>query len=221
MLTIWGRRTSSNVQAVMWCVAELGLEHRRLDVGHRYGGTDTAEFIAMNPNRTVPVLRDGDGPALWESAAILRYLGRRYAGGGPLWPADPDRLTEVDRWAEWAKINVAIGFTGPVFWPMVRLPAKQRDPAAIARALKAVEAKLAIADGVLAGRAWLAGGEFSIADIQFGHVLYRYYDLDFDTVDLARADLPALRGYYDRLVERPAYRDHVMVSYEELRAGAA
>ncbi len=74
MLTIWGRRTSSNVQALMWCVVELGIPHVRHDAGHRFGGTDTAEFLAMNPNGTVPVLRDGDAEPVWETGAILRYL---------------------------------------------------------------------------------------------------------------------------------------------------
>ena len=54
MLEIYGRSDSSNVQAVMWCVAELGLEHIRYDIGHRFGGTNTKEFIDMNPNQTVP-----------------------------------------------------------------------------------------------------------------------------------------------------------------------
>ncbi|MDP1340956.1 glutathione S-transferase, partial [Klebsiella variicola] len=44
MLTIWGRKTSSTVQALMWCVGELGLDYLRLDVGHRYGGTDSEAF---------------------------------------------------------------------------------------------------------------------------------------------------------------------------------
>ena len=48
----------------MWCIAELGLEHVRYDVGHRFGGTDTDEFKAMNPNRTVPVLQDGTNETL-------------------------------------------------------------------------------------------------------------------------------------------------------------
>ena len=51
MLTIWGRKTSSNVQALMWCVGELGLAYERHDVGHnKYGGNDTGAFLQMNPN---------------------------------------------------------------------------------------------------------------------------------------------------------------------------
>jgi glutathione S-transferase len=74
MIKVWGRRTSSNVQAVMWSISELGLPCERYDCGHRHGGLDTREFLAMNPNGTIPVIRDGDGEPLWESSAILRYL---------------------------------------------------------------------------------------------------------------------------------------------------
>lgn len=135
MPRIWGRRNSSNVQAVMWCVGELGLAYERYDVGHRFGGTDTDAFVAMNPNRTVPVLRDGEGPALWESGAILRYLASRYAGDTPFWPGDLDARANVDRWAEWSKINVAMAFTVPIFWRVVRLPAADRGRPARRRRL--------------------------------------------------------------------------------------
>jgi glutathione S-transferase len=72
--------------------------------------------------------------------------------------------------------------------------------------------KLDIAEGELSRHAYLAGHDFTLADIQFGHVLYRYFDIAID-----RPDRPALRRYYERLAARPAFRQHVMVSYEELR----
>ena len=213
MLEIWGRRSSSNVQAVMWCLAELGLRAVRHDAGGRYGLTDTPAFAAMNPNRTVPVLRDGDGPHLWESGAILRYLATRY-GSGPFWPADPMARAHVDRWAEWAKINVALAFTRPVFWRVVRTAPAERDPEAIRAAVAALEERLAVAEDRLATHPWLAGPDFTLADIQFGHVLHRYHDIEIE-----RAGLPRIAAYHDRLTGRPAYREHVMVSYDELRVG--
>ena len=73
-LTAYGHAGSLNVQAVMWCIAELALPHKRYNIGHRFGGINTPEFITMNPNRLVPVLVDSEGHALWESRAILRYL---------------------------------------------------------------------------------------------------------------------------------------------------
>ncbi len=114
MLQVWGRRNSSNVQAAMWCIGKLGLEYERYDIGHRFGGTDTETFVAMHPNRTIPVIQDGTNPPLWETGAILRYLANRY-GSDPFRPEELIARTEVDRWAEWAKINVASGFSGPIF----------------------------------------------------------------------------------------------------------
>lgn len=209
--TVWGRASSSNVQALMWCIGELGLPCTRRDAGHIYGVVDTPAFRAMNPNGTVPVLVDGDGPPLWETGAILRHLAGRHATA-PFWPAEGAARAHVDMWAEWAKINITLGFTAPVFWRVVRTAPAQRDPAAIAQALAALARKLAIAESRLETDAFLAGPDFTLADIQLGHVLYRYYDIDIE-----RPDFPALRRYYDRLAARPAYREHVMVPYDELR----
>ncbi len=70
-----------------------------------------------------------------------------------------------------------------------------------------------MAEAQLARHPFLAGGDLTLADIVFGHVLYRYF-----TIDVARPEHPRVRGYYDRLTERPAFREHVMVSYDALRA---
>lgn len=211
MLTVWGRKTSSNVQALMWCIGELGLPCERHDVGHRYGGNDTPEFLAMNPNGKVPVLKDGDGEPLWETGAILRYLASRY-GAPPFWPRDLEARAQVDKWAEWSKINVALAFTRPIFWQVVRTAPKDRNPTAIEEGLRVLGQNLAIAEAQLSRHAFLAGDDLTLADIQLGHVLYRYFDIAIE-----RPELPALRRYYDRLTERPLYRERVMVSYEELR----
>lgn len=210
MLTVWGRKTSSNVQAVMWGIAELGLEYHRHDVGHRFGGTDTDEFRAMNPNRTVPVLQDGEEEPLWESAAILRYLATRY-GTAPFWPEDIAARAQVDKWAEWAKVNINSAFTVPIFWKVVRTPEAERDWPAIRAAVAALEGKLAIAEDRLGQVAHLAGDDFTLADVQFGHVLFRYYEIGIE-----RGAFPNVRRYYEALQERPAYREHVMVSYADL-----
>ena len=196
----------------MWCVGELGLPYVRHDVGHKYGGTETDDFLALNPNRTVPVLQDGEDPPLWETGAILRYLASRYTNGDAFWPTGHAARANVDRWAEWSKLNVALAFTAPIFWRVVRTPIDQRDPKAIQSAIMAFEKTLQIAEARLDHQLFLAGDRFSLADIQFGHVLFRYYDIKID-----RRPLVNLQAYYRRLIKRPAFREHVMVSYEELR----
>ena len=215
MITVYGRATSSNVQAVMWGIAELGLPFERLDYGHVHGGTDTAEFRAMNPNGTVPVIRDGD-LVLWESCAILRYLAARHGDGGPFWPNDAVARARVDQWAEWGKAEFCSAFTVPIFWARVRTAAKDRDEAGLARAIRAFESRLAILERQLDGKAHVCGAAFTLADVVIGHILFRYYD-----IDIPRGDFPNVRAYFDRLATRPAYREHVMVSYDILRAEGA
>ena len=75
-----------------------------------------------------------------------------------------------------------------------------------------IEKELAIADKILATHNHLAGDDFSLADIQLGHCLHCYYD-----IDLVWANLPHLQTYYGRLQTRPGFSHHVMVSYDELR----
>ena len=171
MIKVWGRASSSNVQSVMWCVAELGLPHERIDAGLMYGVNNTPDYLAMNPNGTIPTLIDDDGPAMWESGAILRYLANSYADE-PFWPKDPLRRADVDRWAEWAKVSVQMNFNAPIFWPVVRLPAEKRDDENLQGAITTFENKLRIAQDQLKNHSFLVGDNLTLADIQFGHILY-------------------------------------------------
>ncbi|MEM8591525.1 MAG: glutathione S-transferase family protein [Pseudomonadota bacterium] len=215
MLTIYGRATSSNVQLVMWAVAELGLDHERLDYGHIHGGLDTDTYGAMNPHRKVPTLRDGD-LIVWESMAILRYLAARYGDGGTFWPADPTERASVDMLAEWGKNEVCQAFTVPIFWSRVRTPAVERDEAALTEAIDNFEILLDQLDTPLSEHAYITGDTLSAADIPVGHLLYRWF-----TMDIPRRPRAALEAYYARLQTRPAYRDHVMVDYASLAAPGA
>jgi glutathione S-transferase len=164
----------------------------------------------MNPNGTVPVVRDGDGPPMWETGAILRALCQRY-GTDPFWASDPNARTTVDMswatartrrcgrlvWTEWAKINVTLWFTAPIFWRVVRTAPDKRDASSIKAAVASLAKWLDMAETQLASRTYLASDDFTLAEIQFGHVLYRYYDFDIEC-----PDHPVLRAYYERLTTR-------------------
>lgn len=195
----------------MWCVLELELAHQRIDAGLSYGVNDTPEYLAFNPNGTVPTIKDGDNPVLWESGAILRYLANTYADD-TFWPRQSLEKAAVDMWTEWSKINVALKFTAPVFWPVVRMSASTRDNNAEKRAVQSLEQYLRIADKRLSGSEFLVSDKFTLADIQFAHVLYRYFDIDIE-----RSDLPNLQRYYSSLTQRKTYQAAVMVPYDELR----
>ncbi len=113
MLTIWGRKNSSNVRKALWCAEEAGPEYRTVDAGGAFGLVDEPAFRAMNPNGRVPVIED-DGFVLWESNAIVRYLAARYAPGD-LYPQDPVRRADADKWMDWTTSTLAGPFRD-LFW---------------------------------------------------------------------------------------------------------
>ena len=214
MIRVHGRKTSSNVQPIMWLCAELGLEVERLDVGGAFGGNDTPEYLAMNPMGRVPVLQDGD-LTMFESQAILRYLAAQY-GCDAVWHPSARVRAVHDMWMEWAKLNVAMEFNYKVFWQLVRTPASGRDHALVRSGVEAVHRLMPMADARIARHGWLADEAISLADFTFGVQLYRYYTVDFE-----RPATPHLDDYYARLQEREAYRTHAMISYESLRVPGA
>lgn len=211
MIEVIGRATSGNVQFVMWALAELGVPHSRQDLGGSFGGLDTPQFRAMNPNGLIPVLRVGD-TVLFESAAIVRYLGAAHGSEG-FWPRDPLRRAELDKWAEWIKTTFQPAFMGGVFAPLVFQKPAARDETAIVAAARKLEGIASILDARLAEGPYLGGEDLTFADIIVGTPLYRYATLDFP-----KAATPNLDAYYARLAARPAYAEHVMVSYEAMRA---
>ena len=198
----------------MWLLGELGLSYERLDVGGVFGGNREPEFLKMNPMGRVPVLEDGD-VTLFESQAILRYLASRHRAEA-LWPGNAIMRAPIDQWMEWVKVNVVPVATYKVFWQLIRTAAVDRDYQTLKDGIESLKELMEIADAQIEKNGWLAGPEMTLADVSFGTQLYRYFEIDFE-----RADLPSLRAYYKRLCTRPAYAEHVMVSFEPLRVPGA
>jgi glutathione S-transferase len=209
MLTVWGRRSSFNLQKVMWLVGELGLPHRHIPAGGDFGLKDTPEFLAMNPHGRVPVIDDA-GSVVWESQTILRYLAAKY-GHGRFWSDDPAERSLAERWMDWSQASLQPDFLMGVFWGFYRTPEGQRDLPAIATKIGACARHFELLDRILADRAYLCGERLTLADIPAGTSLYRYFEIDIE-----RPAIPNVEAWYRRLQERPAYREHVMVPFGEL-----
>ncbi|WJR79439.1 glutathione S-transferase [Bradyrhizobium sp. NP1] len=210
MLKVWGRRSSFNVQKVMWLIGELGLAHEHVDAGGRFGGLDDPAFLAMNPHGRVPVIQD-ERATVWESHAILRYLAARH-GDGRFWSSDPAARARVDGWMDWSQTSLQPDFLGGVFWGFYRTPEDRRDWRAISAALTRCAAHFARLDRQLMGRSYLLGETLSLADITAGTSLYRYFELEIE-----RPPLPEVARWYRALQAREAFRTHVMIPFDELR----
>jgi glutathione S-transferase len=202
MLKIIGRKTSSNVQKVLWICGELGLPFEREDLGGPFGGNDTPEYRALNPNGRVPTIVD-DGFVLWESNSCSRYLASKHASG-TLYPTDPQIRGNGERWMDWQLTTMSPTLV-PVFWGLVRTKPEDRDMAAIGEARKKLSANIAIVDAHLAGSKYLSGDDFTVCDIPLGITAYRWFAMDME-----REDYPNFKRWYELLCERPPFQEHVM-----------
>ena len=208
-ITIWGRRSSCNVQKALWALEEVGVDYLRIDAGGDFGGLDTPEFLAMNPTGQIPVLRDGD-VTVWESDAIVRYLAARY-GEDTLWSEDPAERTRVDQWMSWATMSLYPDWID-LFWKLVRTPPDRRDLAAIRGHAERTAARLTFLDHQLTDRPYIAGDKFTIADIPAGMVLYRWFEMELD-----RPSLPNVEAWYQRLRLRPSYMKSICIPFDDLK----
>ncbi|CAE6727971.1 glutathione S-transferase family protein [Paraburkholderia nemoris] len=201
MLQILGKASSINVRKVLWTCAELGLPFEREDWGSGFKATDVPEFVALNPNAMVPVIKDGEF-VLWESNSIIRYLAGRYDGEF-LYPSDPCERARCDQWIDWqaSELNRAWSYA---FLALVRHSPAHQDRQQIdlscanwARHIAVVDRQLGTTGGFIAGSA------FSLADIPIALSINRWLE-----TPLQHADFPALTAYMERLATRPGYLEY-------------
>ena len=202
-IKIWGRNDSSNVQKVLWCCGELGIEFDRVDVGGKFGGNKDKPYLDMNPNGLVPTI-DDDGLILWESNTIVRYLTEKY-GGGKLIDGTSEGRAQASRWMDWQLTTLGPAIV-PLFWGYVRTPPEKRDAAILKTALEKSAAAWKIVNDRLAKNEYLAGKNFTIGDIPLGVWAYRWFNLPIE-----RPKLDHLTRWYGELRQRPAYQKHIMI----------
>jgi glutathione S-transferase len=201
MLRILGRSTSINVRKVLWLCSELELPYEQEAWGSGFRSARVPEFLALNPNGLVPVVRDGDF-VLWESNTICRYLAAR-EGRTDLLPAAPRDRARVEQWMDWqaTELNDAWRYA---FMALVRKSPAHDDPRMVESSVAAWNRNMGILDRQLAhADAYVVGATFTLADIVLGLSTHRWF-----MTPIERASLPAVEAYYERLSQRPPFRLH-------------
>ena len=199
-MILWGRASSVNVQKVLWALEDCALPYEHKIVGGIFGGNDDPEFAALTPVRRVPVLQDGD-ITLWESHAILRYLAR-----GQISPI-------TDMWMEFGSTTLQPPFIG-LFWQQVRMRKAEQNKAILKKHIKALHEGLGILEtGLAGGRTFLAGDDFSMADIAIGSLFHRIMDLHPAILDT----FPKVGEWHANIATRAGYRKWVGTPFDELR----
>ena len=178
----------------LWMAEELGLDYDHVPIEIGPAGARKPEYLAINPNGRLPAIED-DGFRLWESLAITLYLAKKH---GQLYPTTLEGEARAWQWSLWAVQEVDRGVN---IWSLhaVRLPPQERDPQRRAEALKVLEAPFKVLEGALAGRPYLLGEEFTVADLNVAAVISRAVDMDLSAT-------PRLARWLERCLERPAAR---------------
>lgn len=194
-LRVLGRITSINVRKVLWAVDELGLSYEREDWGLPMRDPKVPDFLALNPNATVPVIVDGEF-VLWESNAILRYLAEKH---GRLLPDELEASAVVEQWLVWQVGELNPAWTYAVL-ALIRKNPAYTDALRIAESIGKWADKLKVLEQRLARSEFVAGDEFTIADIAIGVSSHRWFSAPI----AERPVFPAVRAHYERMLARSA-----------------
>lgn len=196
MITVYGIPRSRAMRP-LWMLEELGVPYQLERVSF-VGGTRTPEFLKLNPNGHIPVLRDGD-LVIWESMAINLYLARKYDKQG-LWPRTPEDEGRAFQWSFWA-ITELEEPTLTVLMHRRLLPADQRDAKKADDAAERFKKPLQVLEGALASRPHLLGDTFTVADLNVAAVLAW---APLAGLDLSAA--PKAAAWAGRAAARPAFQ---------------
>ena len=183
---------SGNAYKIRLLLSLLGLQYERVPVDLRQGEQRRPEFLKLNPRGQVPTLDDG-GTVVWDSAAILVYLARKY--GGEKWlPLDAQRMAEVVQWLAVMENEMLYGLA------RARVICKFKRPGDLAEAQALGRKGLDVIEQRLASHSWLALDRPTIADI----ACFPYVALGPEG-EIALDAYPAIRAWIDRLKALPGF----------------
>ena len=194
MITIYGVPRSRTMRP-LWMLEELGVPYENVKTNFT-GENKTPEFLKLNPNGHLPVLKDGD-TVLFESLAINLYLARKYDKG--LWPRNVEDEGRAYQWSVWAMTELE----EPLLTTLLHrrlYPEDQRDPKKAEDAAHRFEKPLGVLDGALAGRQYLLGDAFTVADLNVASVMAW---ASLAKLDLAKA--ANVQAWLARCTARPAF----------------
>ena len=202
MMRLWGRKSSINVQKVLWCLAELGLKEgvdfERIDAGLQFGVVRSPEFLKLNPNGLVPTLEDGD-LILWESNTIMRYLVSQH-DQNKRFPSDIASQYGSEKWMDW-QVGTMWPVLRPTFIGLTRTPAADRNHVVIQKAYQDTNELFSLLDQTLASQAYCSGNQFHIGDIVLALCVHRWILLNeiFPKETGIRADLKNINRWLKQL----------------------
>ena len=193
-LYYWG---TPNGHKISIALEEMGLEYQVFPINILENDQFQPDFLRISPNNKIPAIVDQDGPkgeaiSVFESGAILQYLGRKT---GQFYPSDEQSRVEVEQWLMWQ-----MGGFGPMLGQNHHFSkfAPERIGYATGRYVNETKRLYAVLDKQLFGQNYVAG-EYSIADMAIFPWILRY---EWQQIDIN--DYPNVKAYMERIQARPA-----------------
>lgn len=196
MIKLYDHPISGNCYKVKLALNQLGEKYEVVNVDIFRGEQSKPEFVVLNPNKKVPVLVDGDF-VLWESNAILLYLGRKFAPN-PLYSDDPKVFGEISQWLFFGKTTVDPGLAKVRFFTRF-VPKESQDKKELVVLREAGRVALRVLNDHLRKNDFLAGA-YSIADIG----CYAYVHIA-EEGEISLSPFPSVRSWLDRVRSQPGY----------------
>jgi glutathione S-transferase len=147
-----------------WALEELGVPYEKVKLDLQKGDTQKPEFLALNPNGKVPLLVH-EGTPIFESVAILIYLGETFGVDKGLFPAPGPRRGAALKWLVWTNVSFAEALARYQRNTNDRIPKEQHNEKAAEVAKADVEKHIGILDSALQGKTFLVGDSFSLVDL--------------------------------------------------------
>jgi glutathione S-transferase len=195
MLRLYGN-PRSRASRCLWMLEEMGEPYELVEKSTRADALQSDEYLRLNPNARIPTLVDGE-LVLWESMAINLYLAQKYEG--PMHCAGPAALGLAAQWSFWAMLETE-GLLLDFLNHRAVLPEFARDASHAERDEMLLRKPLQVLNGALRERGHLAGGGFSVADLNVASILV--------WGKMGRLDLsphPEVARWLDACLARPAY----------------
>ena len=202
MLTVYGRKSSANVQKVRWICSEGNLEFKTEIVGGKYGGLTSPEFIRLNPNSTIPVLKDGDF-ILYESNSIIKYISDKF---DILKSDTQEKIALNNQWIDWSSSVFGLNCSHYTLHNIL-LPIDQRNTTLAIEAKKKIYSCFELLNKQLEKTNYLLDNELSLADIPVGCLIHRCVVLGLEITEFK-----SLEKLYVNLKERSAFRTEVFAT---------
>jgi glutathione S-transferase len=207
MPTLYDCAASGNCYKVRLALAQLEIPHDTVEVDIFSGESRTPEHLARNPAGRTPVLVTDDGVPIAESGAILLYLAR----GTPMLPDDPVEQARVVQWLFFEQNLLEPNVGTGRFWKLTGRA--DANPGAYARFREAGAAALEVVDRRVADTPFLAGEDYTVADV----ATYGYAHVAGDC-DIDMAAYPALADWLGRVEATPRFMND-LAPYPEHAAG--